>query len=159
MNSAGNQTITLNAIGQSVMHYGLVIILLWIGAMKFTAYEAAGISGLVANSPFMSWTYSIMTERQFSTALGIVEILVAILIAVKNYYPKVATIGAVAAIGMFLTTLSFMITTPGVFEPEAGGFPALSVVPGQFLIKDIALLGISIHLLADALNRSRITNL
>ena len=45
---------------------------------------------------------------------------------------------------MFLTTLSFLGTTPGVWETSLGGFPALSAIPGQFLIKDLALLGISL---------------
>ena len=31
-----------------------------------------------------------------------------------------------------------------------GGFPALSAVPGQFLIKDLALLGISLWTLVEA---------
>jgi uncharacterized membrane protein YkgB len=35
----------------------LVLVLGWIGAMKFTAYEATGIQGLVASSPLMSWLY------------------------------------------------------------------------------------------------------
>jgi uncharacterized membrane protein YkgB len=51
---------------------------------------------------------------------------------------------------MFLTTLSFLVTTPGVWEPSAGGFPALSAIPGQFLIKDLALLGISLWSLGEA---------
>jgi len=37
------------------MRYGLVLVVAWIGAMKFTAYEANGIQPLVANSPFMGW--------------------------------------------------------------------------------------------------------
>ena len=42
---------------------------------------------------------------------------------------------------MFLTTLSFVITTPGVWQ--AGyGFPALAASPGQFLVKDVVLLGV-----------------
>jgi uncharacterized membrane protein YkgB len=50
---------------------------------------------------------------------------------------------------MFLTTLSFLVTTPGVWEASAGGFPALSVVPGQFLAKDFVLLGVSLRLFGD----------
>ncbi len=46
---------TLENIGANVIRYGLVIVLLWVGALKFTAYEAEGIQGLVANSPLMSW--------------------------------------------------------------------------------------------------------
>ncbi len=40
----------------------------------------------------------------------------------------------------FALTLTFMFTTPGVTEPIAGGFPALSAMPGQFLLKDAVLL-------------------
>jgi uncharacterized membrane protein YkgB len=31
---------TLENIGANVIRYGLVIVLLWVGALKFTAYEA-----------------------------------------------------------------------------------------------------------------------
>jgi uncharacterized membrane protein YkgB len=51
---------------------------------------------------------------------------------------------------MFLTTLSFLVTTPGVWEPSLGGFPALSHRPGEFLLKDLALLGISLWTLGEA---------
>ena len=50
---------------------------------------------------------------------------------------------------MFLTTLSFLLTTPGVWEASAGGFPALSVVPGQFLAKDFVLFGASLRLFGE----------
>ena len=51
---------------------------------------------------------------------------------------------------MFLTTLSFLVTTPGAWEPSLGGFPALSALPGQFLIKDLALLGIALWSFGEA---------
>jgi uncharacterized membrane protein YkgB len=47
-----------------------------------------------------------------------------------------------------------MITTPGIGEASAGGFPVLSA-NGQFLVKDIALLGLSLWLLADAIDTTR----
>jgi uncharacterized membrane protein YkgB len=50
----------------------------------------------------------------------------------------------------FLGTLSFLITTPGIGEASAGGFPVLSAT-GEFLIKDFGLLGLSVWLLADSL--------
>jgi len=50
---------TLERIGALIIRYGLVIILLWVGALKFTAYEAEAIQGLVANSPLMSWMLGI----------------------------------------------------------------------------------------------------
>lgn len=52
----------------------------------------------------------------------------------------------------FLVTVSFLFTAP-VTEPSLGGFPALSVVPGQFLLKDVVLLGAAIFLAGVALRR------
>jgi len=65
-----------------------------------------------------------------------------------------AIVGALGAIATFLVTLSFLFTAPG-WEPSLGGFPALSVVPGQFLLKDIVLLAAAFSLLARALSRTR----
>jgi uncharacterized membrane protein YkgB len=65
----------------------------------------------------------------------------------------VSAAGSVIAIGLFVATLSFMFTAPGVFESTEGGFPMLGST-GQFLVKDVALLGISAWTLGDALRRS-----
>ncbi|MCG3211216.1 MAG: Inner membrane protein RclC [Anaerolineae bacterium] len=140
----------MQMIGEIVTRYGLVLVIGWIGAMKFTAYEAQAIQPLVANSPFMSWVYQIFSAEAFSSLLGIVEIATAILIALRPVSAKAAVVGSVLASFTFLTTLTFLFTTPG-WEPTLGGFPSLSVVPGQFLIKDIVLLGASIWLLGEAL--------
>ena len=43
--------------------------------------------------------------------------------------------------------------TPGVAEPTAGGFPAISAPVGQFLLKDLVLLAASASLLRTALAR------
>jgi uncharacterized membrane protein YkgB len=138
------------AIGRELARYGLVVVVGWIGLMKFTAYEADGISGLVANSPLMSWVYGFMSHRRFSAVLGVVELTVAILIAARPFWPRASAAGSALGVGMFLTTLSFLLTTPGVWAADAGGFPALSGSPGQFLIKDLALLGVSLWTLGDA---------
>ena len=140
----------VEAVGRELARYGLVVIVGWIGLLKFTAYEAEGIRLYVANSPLMSWVYRPMSVREFSAVLGIVEVSIALLIAARLFSPRASAIGSALAVGMFLTTLSFLVTTPGVWEPSAGGFPALSGKPGQFLIKDLALLGISLWSLGEA---------
>lgn len=140
---------TLEAVSHNAMRYGLVLVLLWIGGMKFTAYEAESISGLVSNSPFMSWAYSVFSLRSFSALLGVTEIVVALLIASRPLSARTAVIGSVMAVGMFATTLSFLLTTPGVWEASIGGFPALSVLPGQFLVKDFVLFGAALRLVSD----------
>jgi len=137
-----------------LLRYGLVLVIVWIGFRKFTAYEAAGIQPLVSHSPLMSWVYAIFSERAFSALLGIVEVAVATMIALRPVSAKVAAIGSGLAALMFLTTLSFLISTPG-WEPSLGGFPALSVVPGQFVIKDIVLLAAALWSLGEALPKVR----
>jgi len=139
----------MEAVGRNAARYGLVLVLLWIGGMKFTAYEAEGISGFVANSPLMSWAYSLFSVQGFSAVLGAAEIGIALLIACRPLSARAALVGSASAVGMFLTTLSFLLTTPGVWEASAGGFPALSVVPGQFLVKDFVLFGASLWMCGE----------
>ncbi len=139
----------LAGIGRHATRYGLVLVLLWIGGMKFTEYEATGITGFVSNSPLMSWAYSHFSVQGFSVLLGVVEIGIGLLIAARPLSARASLVGSASAIGMFLTTLSFLLTTPGVWEASAGGFPALSVVPGQLLLKDFVLFGASVWLFGD----------
>jgi uncharacterized membrane protein YkgB len=139
----------LSDLGIIVIRYGLVLVIFWIGAMKYTAYEANGIEPLVANSPHMGWLYGFLSVQAFSNVLGVVEIAIAVMIGLRWLSPKVSAIGSVLATLMFLTTMSFLFSTPG-WEPNLG-FPALAVVPGQFLLKDIVLLGASIWSLGESL--------
>ena len=144
----------LKLLGMHVARYGLVIVLLWIGGMKFTAYEAEGIKPLVANSPLMSWVYRVMSVGGFSLLLGVVEITIGVLIALRPVWPLGSAVGSGLATGMFLTALSFLVTTPG-WEPSLGGFPALSAMPGQFLLKDVVLLGVALFSAGEALEAAR----
>ena len=78
----GTQISTLGAL---LLRYGLVVVIGWIRAMKFTAYEAEGIQPLVANSPLLSWAYAVWGVQGFSHLLGVVEITVALSLA---HHPK-----------------------------------------------------------------------
>jgi reactive chlorine resistance protein C len=135
--------------GRLLLRYGLVVVIAWIGALKYTTYEATAIQPLVAHSPLLSWVYDIFSARAFSAALGTVEIIAALLIALRPLAPRVSALGSVLAVLLFLGTLSFLFTTPGV--TAAGGFPVLSVLPGQFLLKDLVLIGASLWTLGDSL--------
>jgi uncharacterized membrane protein YkgB len=138
------------AVTTAGLYASLVVIYAWFGGMKFTAYEAEGLTGLVGNSPFLGWAYSLFSERVFSGLLGILELSIGALIAARLVSPKYSLVGGVLSAGLFVTTLSFMATTPGVFEPEMG-FPAISVAPGQFLLKDVGLLALSLWIAIDSL--------
>jgi reactive chlorine resistance protein C len=141
---------SIDKISVFVLRYGLVLVVFWIGCLKFTAYESKGVFNHASHSPLLAWAYHILDVRDFSRGLGGVEIATAVLIAAGPVWPKLSILGSLAGVGMFLTTLSFVITTPGVWQ-GGYGFPALSGFPGQFLVKDVVLLGAAIWTLADSL--------
>ncbi|WP_082962631.1 YkgB family protein [Mycobacterium sp. E342] len=141
-------------IAPLIARYGLVVVLAWFGAMKFTSYESQGISHWVSNSPFLGWVYELMSIDTFGRLNGLVELVTAALLAAKPWFPKAAVVGGISASMFFVITLSFMITTPGVGEASAGGFPVLSA-DGEFLMKDIALIGLALWLLVDAIGATR----
>ena len=93
----------------------------------------------------MAWVYKLTSVGGFSAFLGVVEIAVGLLIALRPVWPIGSAVGSGLAVGMFVTTLTFLFTTPG-WEPSLGGFPALSAMPGQFLLKDIVLLGAGLEI-------------
>ncbi len=147
----GNAVVrNIDKLSAFVLRYSLVLVVFWIGCLKFTAYESKGVFNHASHSPLLAWAYHILNVRDFSRGLGVVEIAVALLIAAGPVWPKLSVVGSLGGIGMFLTTLSFVITTPGVWQ--AGyGFPALAASPGQFLVKDVVLLGAAVSTLADSL--------
>lgn len=151
---AATTAATLDTLAGLCARYGLVVVIAWFGGLKFTSYEANGIQPLVAESPLMSWVYDIFSVGTFSALLGVFELAAAVLLAVKPWWPKASIGGSLLAIGLFLATISFLFTTPGVFDAPAGGFPLLSVI-GGFLFKDVALLGISVWTLADSWRAAR----
>ena len=87
--------------------------------------------------------------RTFAAVLGSLEIVAALLIAIRPLAPRISVIGSAMGILLFLSTLSFLFTTPGV--TAASGFPVLSVLPGQFLLKDLVLVSASLWTLGDSL--------
>lgn len=154
------QSMEMNKTGAAVdraarilLRYGLVLVLAWIGAMKFTAYEAEGIKGLVATSPLMNWLYKVLSLQSASNLIGVTELSAAALIAIRPWLPKLSVIGSVLAVCTFLSTLSFLFSLPG-WEKSLGGFPALSG-SGGFLLKDVVLLGAALWTLGDSLNAAK----
>ncbi len=139
----------IGALGAFLLRYGLVLVLGWIGAMKFTAYEAEGIKPLVETSPFMSWMYKFLSIQATSNLFGFAEITAAVLIAIRPISAKLSAIGSVLAVLTFLATLTFLFSLPG-WEKSLGGFPALSG-SGGFLLKDVVLLGAALFTLGESL--------
>jgi reactive chlorine resistance protein C len=144
---------SLKQLSEFGVRYAMVVVVAWYGLLKFTEYEANAIAGFAMNSPFLAPFHEALGIRGFSNIIGIIEIIAAVLIAVHHFSPKAGALGGLFASGTFIVTLSFMFTTPGIFEASAGGFPILSVVPGAFLLKDLVLLAVSVWLLATSLQQ------
>lgn len=164
MSTAHNNTTftssrNITHLGDTVTHVSIhalrlttATVLGWIGAMKFTAYEAGAIEGLVASSPLTNWLYSVFSLQGTSNFIGTTEIATAALLLLGFKFPKLGLLGALGALLTFFITSSLLFTAP-VTEPSLGGFPALSVVPGQFVLKDIVLLAAALFLTGNALKQ------
>ena len=100
----------LSAVGvveHILLRYGLAVVLLWIGGMKFTSYEADGIMGLEANSPFMRPLLTALGVQGLANLLGVTEITTAVLLISWRFFPRIGIAASLIAILMFLTTLTF----------------------------------------------------
>ena len=139
----------LEALGLSISRYGLALVLLLIGSLKFTAVEAAGIQPLVAHSPLLSWTYAVLSVQGVSNVIGVIEIAIAVLLVLRPVSAKASFIGSLGSIVTFLLTISFLFSMPGAIQWNHG-LPVLGDA-GQFLIKDVVLLGASFWTAAEAL--------
>ena len=144
----------IERFGRNATLFGLALVFLWIGGMKFTAYEANAIQGLVASSPLMSWLYSIFGVRGVANLIGAVEIVTAVLLLLRPWNAVAGAIGGLMVAATTAVTLTFLFSAPG-WEASLGGFPYLSVVPGQFLLKDVVLFGAGLAIFGGAVREIR----
>lgn len=138
----------------ALLRWALVIVFLWFGGMKFTGYEANGIAPFIANSPIMSWLHALFGIQGASYVIGVVELATAVALIAGAFSALFSALGAAMSCATYVITLTFFLSTPGVVEPTAGGFPAISAPIGQFLLKDLVLLAASLCLLLASLGRA-----
>ncbi|MFV8368577.1 DUF417 family protein [Flavobacterium sp. LB2R40] len=135
----------LNQIAYRLGVLGTVIILIWVGLFKFTAVEAEAIKGLVQNHFAMGWMYKLMSVQTVSNIIGIFEVVTGIGLILSFFNKKIGMYAGLASAIIFVTTLSFLATTPGVFK-IVEGFP----VTDFFILKDIPYLAISLMVCAKS---------
>lgn len=139
--------------GFATARYGIALNLLSIGRLKFEDYEVENIRPLITQSPLFSPLVAKLGERKLARLIGGTEIVMGSLIAAKPFAPRVSALASLAGVAMFATTLSFLATTPEAWQ-EKHGEPKLSPA-GQFLVKDIVLLGASLLTAGDSLQAAR----
>ncbi|MBI3138352.1 MAG: DUF417 family protein [Sphingobacteriales bacterium] len=138
--------VNYESFGYGISVLGLVIVLLWIGIFKFTPTEAKGIESLVKNSFLLSWLYQVTGVQGASNLIGGIEILAAVCLLLSFFSKKAGVLGGALSVLIFLITLSFLFTTPGVFT-KIDGVP----VTEFFILKDVMALGISLLVLGKSL--------
>jgi uncharacterized membrane protein YkgB len=141
----------LAGVALATLRYGLVVILLYFGAFKFTEIEAQGIEPFVRHSPFFGWSYAVASLRTVSAAIGVAEIAVALAIASRAWSARVCLFGSLGAVGTFVVTLSFLFTTPGIWLNVPGFVLPVPNELGAFVIKDVFLLGAALASASEAL--------
>jgi reactive chlorine resistance protein C len=133
-------TRTVSAVGSAILRYGLVLFLVGWGLYKFTPTEAEAIQPLMAHSPFLGWLTAMASPQVASDLIGVIEIALGGLLAVRRWWPGLSAIGSLGAAVEFLITLSFLFSTPGLPSDVMG-----------FLLKDLILFGAALWTAGEAL--------
>jgi uncharacterized membrane protein YkgB len=129
-----------------VTSIGMIVMLLWAGAFKITAPGAEGIIPLVSNSPLISWHFKLFGPYVGGDLIGLTEWTAAALMIAGYLKPKAGILGGLIASGMFFTTSTMLITTPGS-TISVHGIRYMTFL-GLFLFKDIISLGVSLYLIS-----------
>jgi uncharacterized membrane protein YkgB len=146
--------VSLSRGGRAIALAGVVLPLALIGFSKFAAFEVEALQPLVGGTPWLAWMYSAFGVVGATRVLGVVEMATALMLIASPWAPRAGVAGGALAALTFLVTCSTMFAFP-VWERNAvGPMPALAG-PGQFLIKDVALLGISIVVFGESLAQVR----
>lgn len=152
LNARPADRLTLTA-GRVISLAGVVLPLLLIGILKFTQVEIEALKPLINGTPWLAWLYSVFGFAGTSYLLGVVELFTAVLFIASFWSVRAGlAAGALGAL-TFATTASTLFALP-IWEAASGGAPYLTFV-GSFLIKDVALLGISLAVLGESLIKNR----
>ncbi|MCJ2128254.1 DUF417 family protein [Methylobacterium sp. E-045] len=152
---AQNRAIAVTGIGRVLALAGVVLPLFMIGILKFTAVEVEALKPVIGGTPWLAWLYSAFGEPGASYLLGTVEILTALLFVASPWSARAGTVAGAIGSLTFAVTSSTLLALP-IWEEGSGGFPWLNAL-GSFLIKDVALLGVSLVVLGESLARLRAT--
>ena len=128
--------------GRAIALMGVALPLLLIGHSKFAVFEVEALKPLIGGTPWLAWMYAVSSPGGVSRFLAVIEIATALLLMASPWMPRAGVVGGVLGALTFCVTVSILAALP-IWEAGWGGLPALNGL-GSFLIKDIALLGISL---------------
>src|ERR1700752_15901 len=135
-----------------VVRASMVIIFLFFGYQKWWNYEAQALIPYISNGPLIFWMYPVFGIRGACWFLGVSEWLFGALLFWGFWNKNAGVLGALGGIASFVSTTTIIPFMPGGWAASAGGFPAMTERVA-FLMKDFALLAISVYLLKQDLVR------
>jgi uncharacterized membrane protein YkgB len=136
----------------AILRWVMVVIFVAFGIQKFTPQSAHGIVQYISHSPFVSWL-QVFGLRGEAYALGVVELVTAVLLAAGAASPLLSAVGSAMGVATFAITWSFFFTTPGVVKWSLSADPIAWNLTGEFLFKDLVLLGVCLVLFLASLSR------
>jgi len=129
-----------------IVRASMVIMFFFFGYQKWWAYEAERLVPFISNGPLIWWLYPVFGHQGASWFLGVSEWTFGSLLLAGFWDKRLGVLGALGSTGTFIATVTIIPFMPEGWDVAAGGFPAMTGnVP--FLMKDVVLLAVSIHLL------------
>ena len=141
-------------LDEKLLRAAMVVVFLFFGYQKWFAYEAERLVPFISNGPLIFWLYPVFGVRGASLFLGASEWTFGALLFLGFWNERLGILGALGATATFVATVTIIPFMPDGWDPSAGGFPAMTGnVP--FLMKDVALLAVSLFLLKHDVVRAQ----
>ncbi len=131
-----------------LLRYGLGIVIIWFGILKFKNSEADYMHRLITGG-YLSWVLKYITPYALSQIIAYIQIIAGILLMMRPVSKKISFWGGILICTMFLLSISLLFTSSVVWE-IGYGFPELSKA-GQTVLKDFVMLGAAAWCVEDSM--------
>ncbi len=138
----------LKTLGVFILRYGLGIVIIWLGFLKFKNSEAEYTHQLISGG-YMAWILKYITPYALNQIVAYLQILIGVFIMLKAVSKPLSFWGGVAAAIIFLFSISLLFTSNVVWQ-MGYGFPELSKI-GQTILKDLVLFGAAAWCVGDSM--------
>ncbi|MCW3806736.1 DUF417 family protein [Plebeiibacterium marinum] len=138
----------VKTLGVFILRYGLGLVIIWLGFLKFKNIEADYTHQLISGG-YMSWILKYLTPYALNHIVAYLQIVTGIFLMLKPISKPMSVWGGIGACTMFIVSISLLFTSKIVWQ-TGYGFPELSKA-GQTILKDIILLGASAWCTSDSL--------
>lgn len=136
-------------VAQFILRYGLGVVLIWLGLMKFKNSEALQIEQAMTQTVLFAWLLKYLTVYALSMVIAWIQIVAGILLMLRPVSRKLSTWGGAMAMVIFLAGILVFFTS-GLVWQTGYGFPELSRA-GHAFLKDFILFGAAAWCFSDAL--------